>query len=100
MPRYRKLTANKYILTEEIFFRPELSKFPKLFIINLKKKYPLLPNFEYPVLTRLRTWLSSYYRLKKLISSNYPNQPSTSYERRKYKEFRERIRYLLPSPPI
>jgi len=80
MLRYRKLTANEYILTEKTFFRPELPKFSKLFIISLKKRYPLSPNFKYPMLTRLKTLLSSYYRLKELILLSYPNQSSALYE--------------------
>ncbi len=53
MFRYKKLTANKYILTEETFFRLEFPKFPKRLITSLKKRYLLLSNFEYPILTRL-----------------------------------------------
>ncbi len=53
MPRHGKLIANEYILTEKTLFRPEFSKFPNLFTISLKKRYPLPPDFEYPILTRL-----------------------------------------------
>jgi len=51
MPRYKKSTANKYILTEETFFRPKFSKFPKLLTISLKKRY-LLPHQESEKLPR------------------------------------------------
>ncbi len=53
MPRHKKLTVNKYILTKETSFRLELSKFSKRFIISLKKRYPLLSDFEHLILTRL-----------------------------------------------
>ncbi len=91
MPRHGKSTANKYILTEETLFRPEFSKFPKFLIINLKKRHSLLSDFEYPILTRLGIWLSFYYCLKELIPSSHPNQPSTSYGRRRYRDFENKF---------
>ncbi len=95
MFRYGKLTANEYTLTEESFFRPEFFKFPKFFIINLKKRYSLLSDFEYFVLTRLGIWLSFCCCLKGLISLSHPNQSSALCGRRGYKGFRGRVRCLL-----